>query len=183
MLHRLALWARAGSDFVAASMLAAIFATFLVQVAARYVFNYPLGWTVEVCLTLWLWLVLFGSSACLSDRDHVKFDVLYLSVGTRTRRIMAGLSALAVMIGIASQLPAAWDYVDFYKIRRSATLRIPLNQIYSIYLLFCGILIVRYGWGLVQVLRNRHDDPAVDPFAVTPPTVAKPNISENRSED
>lgn len=145
---------RHGADFVAAAMLAAMFAVFIVQIAARYVFNLPVGWTVEVCLTLWLWLVLWGSAFCLSDRDHVKFDVLALSAGPRVRRLLAGLSAAAIVIGLIAQLPAAWDYVDFYKIKRSATLRIPLKYIFVIYIFFCGALILRYGWGLVQILRD-----------------------------
>lgn len=153
---------RHGADFVAAGMLAAIFAVFILQVAARYVFNFPIGWTVEVLLTLWLWLVLWGSAFCLADREHVKFDVLYLAVRPGTRRVFAGLSALAILTGIIAQLPAAWDFVEFYRIRRSATLRIPLNWIFIIYIVFCAGLILRYAWGLWRVLRSP-DDPAAAP--------------------
>ena len=53
-------WLRHAAEGVAAAMLVALFAVFLVQIAARYVFNVPMGWTVEVCLTLWLWLVFWG---------------------------------------------------------------------------------------------------------------------------
>ncbi len=72
------------TDGVAAAMLAAIFGVFLVQIVARYVFNFPIGWTVEVCLTLWLWLVFWGGGFCLRASDHIRFDMLYLSVGRRT---------------------------------------------------------------------------------------------------
>ena len=65
-----------GAEFVAAAMLAAMFLTFLLQIGGRYLFPRPLGWTVELCLTLWLWLVFWASAFCLRDRDHVSFDIL-----------------------------------------------------------------------------------------------------------
>ncbi len=34
--------------------------TFILQIVTRYVINHPLGWTLEACLTLWLWLVFWG---------------------------------------------------------------------------------------------------------------------------
>ena len=41
---------RHAADAVAAGMLAAMFAIFLVQIAARYIFSLSLGWTVELSL-------------------------------------------------------------------------------------------------------------------------------------
>ncbi|MDZ4134535.1 MAG: TRAP transporter small permease subunit [Paracoccaceae bacterium] len=144
-----------GADFVAASMLAVMFAVFILQIAARYISNLPVGWTVELCLTLWLGLVLWGAGFCLGDKDHVKFDLVYEMVSPRTKRIFAMLSAAAVIVALVVALPASWDYVSFYKIKKSATLRIPLNYIFVIYIGFCGALILRYAWGLAQILRGR----------------------------
>lgn len=149
---------RHGADAMAAAMLAAMFAVFIAQIAARYIFNLPVGWTVEVCLTLWLWLVLWGAAFCLSDRDHVKFDLVYQAASPRLRRIFAALSAAAIVAGLAIALPASWDYVDFYKIKRSATLRIPLKWVFIIYILFSVGLILRYAWGLVAILRDPDKD-------------------------
>ena len=154
-MHRLIAALRHGADAVAAGMLAAIFVIFIVQIVARYILNLPLGWTVEVCLTLWLWLVLWGSAFCLRDSDHVKFDLMYHMVRPRTQRIFAAISALAVVVALVVALPDSWSYVDFYKIKKSATLRIPLNYIFVIYIFFSVALIARYAWGLIRILRNR----------------------------
>mgnify|MGYP006346654571 CR=1 FL=1 len=64
-------WLRHAAEGVAAAMLVALFVVFLVQIAARYVFNVPMGWTVEVCLTLWLWIVFWGGAFCLRPADHI----------------------------------------------------------------------------------------------------------------
>jgi hypothetical protein len=66
------------ADNIAATMLAAMFVTFLLQIVSRYLFNLSLSWTVEVCLTLWLWLVLWASAFCASESDHIRFDMLYI---------------------------------------------------------------------------------------------------------
>ncbi|WP_106752519.1 TRAP transporter small permease [Pannonibacter carbonis] len=154
-MQRLVKALRNGADYVAAAMLAAMFAVFIAQITARYLLNLPMGWSVEVCLTLWLWLVLWGSAFCLSDNEHVKFDLLYQSVSNRTRRIFSALSALAITVGLIVQLPAAWDYVDFYKIKRSATLLIPLKWVFIIFIAFSVGLILRYAFGLIAILRDR----------------------------
>lgn len=160
-MHRLSLALRQGADGVAAGMLAVMFVIFIAQIAARYIFNLPVGWTVEACLTLWLWLVLWGAAFCLGDKDHVKFDLLYQTASPHKRRIFAAASALAMVVGLVVALPDSWDYVTFYKIKKSATLRIPLNYVFSIYIFFCLALIARYAWGLAQILRGRdHPDGA-----------------------
>ncbi len=61
-MHRILNGLRHAADAVAAGMLAAMFAIFLVQIAARYVFSLSIGWTVELSLTLWLWIVFWGAA-------------------------------------------------------------------------------------------------------------------------
>ena len=76
-------WLQARADDVSAALLAAMFAAFILQIFTRYVMNNPLSWTQEVCVTTWLWLVLWGSAFSLNEHDQVRFDVLYTWVGRR----------------------------------------------------------------------------------------------------
>lgn len=150
-------WLRARADDVAVLLLTAMFITFIIQVASRYVFNYPLGWTLELCLTLWLWAVFWGSSFCLSNDEHVRFDMLYHAVSPRLRRVFAVISALVIIVAMASALPATWGFVSFLTIKKSATLRIPLAYVFSIYLVFMVATIALYGWRLRRILKGRAD--------------------------
>ncbi len=147
-------WLRARADDVAVGLLAVMFLTFILQIAARYAFNYPIGWTVELCLTMWLWGVFWGSAFCLDDRDHVKFDILYLSAGPRARRTLAMIAALAILGGLLAAMPATLDYITFYKIKKSATLRIRLDYVFSIYAVFAVAVVVRYGVRLLRLMRG-----------------------------
>ncbi len=156
-MRRLLGWGRRGADAVAAAMLAALFAAFILQIASRYAFGWSVGWTVEVCLTLWLWLVFWTCAFCLDDRDHVRFDILLMAMRARMRRAFALVSAGAIVVALAAALPDTWDYVDFLRLKRSATLRVRLNYVFSIYILFSVALILRHLWIGVAALRAAPD--------------------------
>lgn len=151
-------WLRRRADDVAAGLLAVMFLAFLVQIFTRYVINYPLGWTLEVTLTTWLWLVFWGSAFCLDDRDHVKFDLFYLAGSRRTRRVLALVSTIAIMGGFLAALPATYDYITFYQIKKSATLRIRLDIVFSIYGIFAVAIIARYALRAWKLMRGADPD-------------------------
>jgi TRAP-type C4-dicarboxylate transport system permease small subunit len=156
-MKRLRTGLRHFAEGVAAAMLAALFAVFLVQIAARYFLNVPMGWTVEVCLTLWLWLVFWGGAFCLRPSDHIRFDVLYLSFGRPTQRIFGAIAALAIVVAFAVSFLPTVEYVAFYKIKRSNTLGIRLHYIFSIYILFMIVVIARYGGVIWRFLRGAEE--------------------------
>ena len=82
---------------ISGGMLAAIFGIFLLQIVLRYFFT-PAGWTLELIGILWVWVIFFACAFAVREADHVKFDIIYLSVGKRTRRIFALISAAALVI-------------------------------------------------------------------------------------
>jgi C4-dicarboxylate transporter, DctQ subunit len=151
-------WLRARADNVAAALLAVIFGAFLLQIVSRYVFNNPIGWTLEVCLTAWLWLVFWSSAFVLDDRDQVKFDVIYHWAGSRTRRVFALVSAVAMFAGFAASLPATIDYITFYKIKKSATLGIRFDIVFSVYGFFAVAMIIRSLARIWFLARGGHPD-------------------------
>lgn len=147
-------WWRARADDVAATLLFAMFLTFVLQIVSRYVFNQPLGWTLEMCLILWLWTVFWGAAFCLTNEEHIRFDMIYNAVGPGLRRVFAGLSALAIGAGMVLALPATWDFVSFLQIKKSASLRIPLFYIFLIYPVFMVATVVIYGVRLQQIFKR-----------------------------
>ena len=142
------------AEALTAAMLAAMFLTFLLQIFSRYVLAQPFGWTLEACLVLWVWIVFFGCACIVRDRDHVTFDLLYLAAPDHVRRVFALVSALAVAVALAWSLLPTWDWIDFLRIKRSATLKVPMRTIYSIYALFLVAVSTRYLCRAVHVLRH-----------------------------
>lgn len=153
-------WLHRRTENVAVALLAAMFVSFLLQIFTRYVINAPLGWTLELCLTCWLWIVFWGAAFNLDDRDHVKFDVIYLAVSKRAQRALAFVSAVAIVAGFVAALPASIDYITFYKIKSSATLDIRLDVVFSVYAVFAVAIILRYGIRAWKLIRGRDPEPA-----------------------
>ena len=149
------------AEFIAASMLAAMFFTFLLQIFSRYVLSAPFGWTLELCLILWVWLVFFGCAFLVREQDHVSFDIFYLAAPTQLRRLLSLISCLAIVIAMLWALLPTWDYIDWLKIRKTTTVKnpftgakIPMRTIFSIYALFMLALILRYSWRGISTLRQ-----------------------------
>ncbi len=147
-------WFKAGAEFVAVLLLAAMFSFFLLQIFTRYVLNEPLSWTLEACLITWLWTVFWGCGLLLRDSDHVRFDILYLGASNRLRRGFAFLSATAIIVAFLTTAPATYDYISFMKIERSSSLKIRLDHIFSIYLLFMAGAVVSYGIRVIRILKT-----------------------------
>ena len=58
-------------------MLAVMFAAFILQIVFRYLLNLPIGWTHELSVIMWLWLVLFGAAFVVSESEEIRFDIIY----------------------------------------------------------------------------------------------------------
>jgi TRAP-type C4-dicarboxylate transport system permease small subunit len=151
-------WLRARADNVAVALLAAMFISFMLQIASRYVFNAPIAWTLEVCLTTWLWVVFWEAAFLMKDGDHIRFDLLYVSVRGRTRRILALLAGIAIVVAFAWALLPTFDYISFEHIKKSATLRIPLDYVFSVYGVFMVAIIIRYALRVWRTIRGVDDD-------------------------
>ena len=142
------------SEGVLAVLLATIFVAFLVGILFRYVLNLPMGWAQELSVVCWLWLVLWGSAFVVEERDEIRFDLIVGSASRGTRIAMGVVASLAIIVLYAMSLPAAYSYVTFMKVEKSSYLRIPLDWLFSIYLLFAVAIIVRYVWILWRLLRG-----------------------------
>ena len=148
-------WLRRRAENVAAAMLAVMFAAFIIQIVFRYFFNLPTGWTSELTVVLWLWLVLWGAAFVLKEDEEIRFDLLSGSAGRRVRIGMGIVTALALVILYGVSLKPSFDYVAFMKVEKSSYLKIRMDWLFSIYVVFLVAVIVRYLWLLSQLLRGK----------------------------
>lgn len=158
--HRMTTVARDLAEAVPAVLLAAMFLSFLIQVFMRYVMNSPVGWTVEVCVISWLWILLWGQSVAARDEDEIRFDIVYASVSAPTRRVFRAVFGIFLVAAYAWSLPALWDYVTFMRIQKTSYLDIHFNWVYSVALIFSVVTILRYGWIVFTAVTGRDDAPA-----------------------
>ena len=157
---KIAAWLKRRAENVVAGLLAIMFAAFVLQIVFRYFFNLPVGWTSELTVATWLWLVLWGSAFVLKESEEIRFDLLYSAVGAGVRRVMSIVAGAALVVLYTMSLPAVVKYVTFMKVEKSSYLHIRLDILYSIYVLFAVAIVVRYVWFLWRLLRNKDPAPA-----------------------
>ena len=139
-------WLRRRAENVSAAFLLIMFLCFILTIVARYVFNYPLGWTEEASLIAWIWCTLWGAIFVLRERDEVRFDIFYNAVSPAVRRVFTIAASAALILLIALSLPATWRYVIFMKREHSAYLKMRFDYLYSIYVIFAVVCILRQAW-------------------------------------
>jgi C4-dicarboxylate transporter, DctQ subunit len=161
-MHSLGAWLRRRAENVAAAMLAVMFAAFIIQIVFRYFFNFPVGWTSELTVVMWLWLVLWGAAFVLREPEEIRFDLLSGAAGRRGRIAMGIITALALIVLYGVSLKPSFDYVAFMKVEKSSYLKIRMDWLFSIYVVFVLAVLVRYLWILWQLVRGR-DPGAPDP--------------------
>ncbi len=150
-----AAWLRRRAENVAAGMLAVMFAAFVIQIVFRYFLNFPVGWASELTVVLWLWLVLWGAAFVLKESEEIRFDLLSAAVGRRARIAMGIVVALALVVLYGASLMPSFDYVAFMKVESSSYLKIRMDWLYSIYVVFLVAVLVRYVWRLWHLVRGR----------------------------
>lgn len=100
----------------AALMLFAIMAIATIDVAMRYLFNAPLGWSYDlISLYLMGGVFFFSLSDTLAHDGHVAVDLLHNGLAPRTRHLLEipGYALAAIVIGCIGWLAAAKTIASF----------------------------------------------------------------------
>ncbi|GHA58800.1 C4-dicarboxylate ABC transporter permease [Amylibacter ulvae] len=80
------------------------------NVVARYVFNSNIFYALELTVFMFAWLVLLGASYAVKKSAHLGVDAIINMAGSRIRRILALISAVACIAYAFFLLKGAWDY-------------------------------------------------------------------------
>jgi len=153
-------WLQRRADDVAVALIATMFVSFLLQIVFRYVLNRPLGWTEEVTVLCWVWVVLWGASFIVADADEVRFDIVYNVVPPGVRRVFTVIACVSLIVLMALSLPATWRYVVFMRREHSAYLGMRFDVLYSIYVLFALVCIARQARVAWRAWRGQAPPPA-----------------------
>ncbi len=157
-LLRLGGWLHARAENVLALMLAVMFTVFILQIVFRYLLNFPIGWTHEVSVIMWIWMVLFGSAFVVRDSEEIRFDIFYGAARGPAKRIMVATTGLITVALFAISLPAVVDYITFMKVEKTAYLDIRFDYLYSIYGIFAMAVILRQLWLTGRAVWGKQDE-------------------------
>ena len=165
------------AEFIAAIILAAIFIIFLLQIFSRYgakiawlmpiapVADWmltlePIGWTVNLISLLWVWLIFFGCSFFVKDKDHVAFDIIYQAVPPKVQKIMLVIASLIIAGAMLVSFMPTWEAIfgsRLMELKKIQTLRIPITGdkiaikwMFASYILLMVAVIVQSVWRIFR---------------------------------
>jgi TRAP-type C4-dicarboxylate transport system permease small subunit len=153
-IEKVGRWLQRRAEDVLVLMLATMFVAFLIQIVFRYFFNLPTGWSTELTVACWLWMVLWGAAFVLRDDEEIRLDLIYSAAPPRVARWMAAVVAVSLIGFYAIALPGTWSYVSFMAVERTAFLRIRVDHMYSIMVIFLVAVILRQLWALWRLFRG-----------------------------
>lgn len=139
--HRL----QKGADLVGALMFFAIFLLFLLQIVARYVFQWPIGWPDETIAFLFVWVSFWGGALMVPLERHITFDLVDNALPARVARWtrIATLGGTAALFLAA--IPVTLDFAVFSHRQTTPVVRFPLSAVYAPVGMFLAVVSVRLG--------------------------------------
>jgi len=141
---------RRAAELVSALLFAGMFTAFMIQIISRYVFDWPVSWSLELCSITYVWVVFWTCGVLVSERKNIIFDVLYNKFPPRSRRVLAMALTGALVLSFAAAVPGTLDYVHFMGRRDSMLLHVPMNLVYGCFAIFVIATVVG------GLLRLRH---------------------------
>ena len=99
-------WVRRRAENIVAGLLGIMFVAFLIQIVFRYFFNFPIGWTSELSVITWLYMVLLGSAFWLKESEEIRFDLISGALGPRGGACVGLVVAVAAVVLFGMALPA-----------------------------------------------------------------------------
>lgn len=84
--------------------------TVLAQIASRYIFRAPFGWTDQLCRFLYVWIIMLGLPVLFHTKAVTAFDSLSSKLGKRQQDI---LHILVCVLSLAFAVCFAWFGWEF----------------------------------------------------------------------
>jgi TRAP-type C4-dicarboxylate transport system permease small subunit len=148
------LWPKKAADLIGGTLFLTLFIVFVIQVTARFGFNWPMAWTDEAAVILYVWVILWSAAFVVPEREHVAFDLIWNSVNLPTRKVMRVAGNLLIGGVALYGIPATWDYVHFMKRESSPVLGISFMLVFLPFVLLLVALVVRSAWAIWNAFRG-----------------------------
>lgn len=163
MYKKLSKWYDSFENVMACLTLVAGVGLIFIGVIARYIFNRPLTFIDELSTIVIVWGIIIGYSIALRNDDHIKMDVLYAVVKSKTAR--SGMVLFSYLCGFVYSTFIVWNgwraVMMQYRLHRvTMMLEIPVWLTYLIIPAIGVIMDVRYlslGFSLIMPPKRREE--------------------------
>ena len=125
---------------------AVMFVSFCLQIFSRYVLGQQFSWTFEATVIGFLWTVAFGAIWAGRNHEHVSFSLIYDLFGPKGQAILNLIGSLLIIAAFVFVIPAAYEYLEFMTIKKTAVLRVSFSTLYApflVFIVFSAIYLIR----------------------------------------
>ena len=141
-------------DHIGGALFLALFAVFILQIGARFLFNQPLPWTDELAVVLYIWTIFWACAFMVPAASHVSLDLLMARLPDKPRLWLHTLGHVLLGALALQALPASWDYLLFMRREATAVLGLPLFWVFLPLLVLLVMLVLRGMWQMVQAVKE-----------------------------
>jgi len=120
----------------------------------RYFLGMPLKWTLEFNLIVYTWILFWGATFLVRERENVAFNLIYDHVPQQVRRVLAASSTLIILVVYAVSLPGNYDFVSFMKILDTPILHWRYDYVFLIFIIYMISVIIGSVVRLVLLFRQ-----------------------------
>lgn len=138
-------------DGASALLLVAVLAVTLLQVGARYVFNWPMPWSEELTRLIFVWLVMIAAVGSA----HMRIEFFTERMPLAMRRVVAIALALLSMALLALMAWKSLGLIELTRNDRYSALGVSVSLLYWAALTGCGLWIVSIAAHTAGGLRTR----------------------------
>lgn len=97
----------------------------ILEIICRYIFRFPLNWTVELAMFLLSWVTFIGASILLKRQGHIRINLLLESVSPVTMELIEILIESILLIALSIMFINAIEVFHIQNFTRTVTLHIP----------------------------------------------------------
>lgn len=145
---------RRSADLVGAAFFAVLFLALVVQVVRHFVFGSPAAWTEELAAIAFIWVIFWGAAFTLPLEAHAAVDIVVPHFAPSVRRVLYALGLAALALGFLWALPGTADYLWFMLREGTPVLGWPLGVVYSVFLAFAVMVVLRCLAGIARLARR-----------------------------
>lgn len=114
----------------------------LIQIAFRYVFSSPLGWTDELSRYLFIWVSLLGAAVGVRKKSHISIDFLVQKLNAKTRFIFSLATNSFIILFLVVLGIQSIKYANLNIDQLSPILGVSMSIMYSSLVIFSIISII-----------------------------------------
>jgi tripartite ATP-independent transporter DctM subunit len=143
-----------GLRYLLLAFLAAMSVLIIVQVAARFVFNSPSGFSEELLRYLLIWSGVLGGGYCFLEGRHLNLPLIVDMLGERGQaRLRATNAAVTLLFGVVICI-GGWRSLVDNALTLSPMLRVPVGSLQSVVLLSGVVVVVSQVLDLARMIRE-----------------------------